>query len=94
MHVLRHLTGMSTYHVESIRDLVLYLGSSLMQYSASIVRGQQRVILAGCFSGEAEDQAWGVSTTETQPVSTLNYEAEADTRVWLHMYYVVSTHVL
>ena len=47
------------------RDLVLYLGSSLIQYSASIVRGQQRVILAGCFPGEAEDQAWAVSTTET-----------------------------
>ena len=68
------------------RDLVLYLGSSLMRYSASMVRGQQRVILARCFPGGVEDQAWAVSTTGTQPVSTLNCGAEeADTRVWLHV---------
>ena len=44
------------------------------------------MILAGCFPGDAEDQAWAVSTTETQPLSTLNCGAEeADTCVWLHV---------
>ena len=84
IHVLRHLTGMSICHVENVkRDLVLYLGASLMQYSTSMIRGQQRVILAGCFPGEAEDQAWAVSTTGTQPLPTLN--CGADTHIWLHV---------
>ena len=30
LHVLRHLTGVSTYHVENVTETVLYLGSSLM----------------------------------------------------------------
>ena len=66
----------------------------MMQFSSSIVRGQQGVILAGCFPGEAEDQAWAVSTTETQPLSTPNCGAEADTHVWLHVLHSQSSHAL
>lgn len=70
------------------RDLVLYLGASLMQYSASMVRRQQKVILAGCFPGEAEDQAWAVC-------SNLNCGAEeADTRLWLHVLHSQYSRVL
>ena len=66
-----------------------------MQYSTSMVRGQQRVILAGCFPGESEDQAWTVSTTGTQPLPTLNCGAEeADTRIWLHVLHSQYSHAL
>ena len=46
----------------------------------------KKVILAGCFSGVEEDQAWEVTTRGAQPVPTLSCETEeADTRVWLHV---------
>ena len=47
------------------------------------LRDQQKVVLAGCFDGVEEDQAWEVGI---QPVPDFHYEAEeADTRVWLHV---------
>ena len=44
-----------------------------------------KVILAGCFSGVDDDQAWEVTTRGAQPIPTLSCEAEAETRVWLHV---------
>ena len=50
------------------------------------LRDHQKVILAGCFSGVEEDQAWEVTTRGAQPVPILSCGAEeADTRVWLHV---------
>ena len=70
------------------RALVLYLGQSFKQFAVGTcrLREHQKVILASCFSGVEEDQAWEVSTRGAQPVPTLFCEAEeADTRVWLHV---------
>ena len=68
---------------ECKRTLVLYLGQSFKQLSVDTCRlsQHQKVILAGCFSGVEEDQAWKVLQ-----VHNLSCEAEeADTRVWLHV---------
>ena len=73
---------------ECKRALVLYLGQSFKQFAVGTcrLREHQKVILAGCFSGVEEDQAWEVSTGGVQPVPTLSCGAEeADTRVWLHV---------
>ena len=73
---------------ECKRALVLYLGQSFKHLSVGTckLRGNQKVVLAGCFSGVEEDQAWEVTTGGVQPVPTLSCEAEeADTRVWLHV---------
>ncbi len=51
-------------------SLVLYLGKAFSAHAQSILRGCQKLVLAGCFSGEAEDQAWEVSMTDKQ--QTLN----------------------
>ena len=73
---------------ECKRALVLYLGQSFKQFAVGTcrLREHQKVILAGCFSGVEEDQAWKVTTGGVQPVPTLSCGAEeADTRVWLHV---------
>ena len=67
---------------------MLYLGQSFKQFAMGTCRFRehQKVILAGCFSGVEEDQAWEVTTRGAQTVPTLSCEAqEADTRVWLHV---------
>ena len=67
------------------RKLVLYLGDFFMHNAQKMLREQQRFILAGCFSGDAMDHAWVVTSQGTEPVPTLNCDAEeADTRLWLH----------
>lgn len=41
--------------------------------------------MAGCFLGDAEDQAWSITSDSREPIPILNSDAEeADTRVWLH----------
>lgn len=40
------------------RKLVLYLGEAFMKNTRKLLRGRQMFILAGCFLGDAEDQAW------------------------------------
>ncbi len=45
-------------------------------------RGQQKVILAGCFSGDAEDQAWSITSYSREPMPIFNCNSEeADTRM-------------
>ena len=70
------------------RALVVHLGQSMKNHAATMckLRGQQKVILAGCFAGVEQDQAWEVGVGGAQPVPSLSCEAEeADTRVWLHV---------
>ena len=70
------------------RTLVLYLSQSFKNITESTcrLRDQQKVVLAGCFDGVEEDQAWEVGVEGVQPVPDLHCEAEeADTRVWLHV---------
>ena len=66
----------------------MYLGQSVKNHAVTMCefRGQQELVLAGCFAGVEEDQAWEVGVGGVQPVPALNCEAEeADTRVWLHV---------
>ena len=71
---------------ECKRNLVEHLGKSIMQHAPNIFRGDQKVVLAGCFTSDARDQAWELSATNAQPNPLLNCSAEeADTRIWLHV---------
>ena len=68
------------------RHLVEYLGKSIMQHAPSILHGSQKVVLAGCFTDDAQDQAWEITANDMQPNTLLNNSAEeADTRMWLHV---------
>lgn len=55
---------------ECKRHLVEHLGKSFMQHVPGILRGSQKVVLAGCFIGHAQDQAWEISASDMQPIST------------------------
>ena len=69
------------------RSIVLYLGKSLLDHSSSFLLSGQQIILAGCFVGDMEDQAWSVTSTDRQPLPHLNCQAEeADMSVWLHAF--------
>ena len=52
------------------------------------LKHDQKLILAGCLSGEMEDQAWVVTVGEMVPklteVFTSNAQ-EADKRIWRHV---------
>lgn len=77
------------------RALVVYLGQAFGQYAQSLIHGNKQLVLAGCFDGDSEDQAWVVSSSDKQPYPFLNCDAEeADTRVWLHAFKAASSRVL
>ena len=57
------------------RHLVEYLGKSIMQHAPSILLISQKVVLAGCFMGDAQDQAWEISANDMQPNPLLNSSA-------------------
>ena len=67
------------------RALVLYVGQSFFDHMPCLLRGEQKVIIAGYFQGVALDQAWEITSSSRQPVPCLCLDAEeADTRVGLH----------
>lgn len=71
---------------ECKRNLVEHLGKSIMQHAPDILHGNQKVVLAGCFTGDAQDQAWELSANNAQPNPLLNCSTEeAETRIWLHV---------
>ena len=62
----------------------MYLCKSIKNHAATMctLRGQQNVVLAGCFAVVEKDQAWKVGVGGAQPVPSLSCEAEeANTRV-------------
>ena len=69
------------------RQVGVYLGIAFLEHAPSLLRGNQKLVMAGCFQGHAEDQAWEISQEVKQPNPLLNCtEEEADTRVWLHTF--------
>ncbi len=60
-----------------------------------MLRGDQRLILAGCFQGDCKDQAWLVTSSGKKPISALKCNAEeADTKMWLHVLKSDGSHKL
>ena len=71
---------------ECKRNLVEHLGKSIMQHAPDILCGNQKVVLAGCFTGDAQDQAWELSANNAQPNPLLNGSAEEATLGYGCMY--------
>jgi len=62
-----------------------------MEHIVHKLYGNQKLILAGCFDGYAQNQAWEVSVNDQQPIPSLNSSAEeADTQIWLHVVQSIS----
>ena len=79
------------------RSLVEALGLVYLRTACSYLREGQTLVLAGCFSGEAQDDAWvfngGCSLPEPTRAYTSNAQ-EADMRLWRHVTQMQSDRIL
>ena len=79
--------------------LVQFLGQCLFRESRFWINGSQKFILSGCFSGQEDDVAWIISSSDVgtipqpEPLFHTNSE-EADHRVWMHAANCQATNVL
>ena len=55
---------------ECKRSIVEAIGLSLLQQGQSLLRGTQKLVITGCFSGENENDAWSLSLNEPIPELT------------------------
>ena len=75
-----HQTGVKFFLAGSVREL------GIISNTVLVILGEQQFILAGCVQGDAEEEAWVVTSNKKEPISTLKSDAEeADTRIWLHV---------
>lgn len=69
------------------RSLVEALGLVYLRSAQAYLKTAQILVLAGCFSGEGEDDSWVITGCHTVPTSTSMYRSnaqEADMHVWRH----------
>ena len=69
------------------RSIVEAVGLSLLQNGRFLLMGQQKLILAGCFSGSGENIAWLLQPSELFAEQLEKYYStagEADSRMWRH----------
>ena len=43
-----------------------------------MLRGQQQFVLAGCFGGDAEGEAWVLTTMSEESIATLKSDADVE----------------
>ena len=82
---------------ECKRSIVEAIGLSFLQQGRSLLRGTQKLVLSGCFSGENENDAWSLSPNESVPELTVLYHSnaeESDNRMWRHAYQSWATRIL
>ena len=63
------------------------IGLSLIQQGRFLLINRQRLLIAGCFTGDGEDLAWLICTDEITAERLLQYRSnaeEADNRIWRH----------
>lgn len=68
------------------RAITEALGWVYLHSAKNHLRGNQVLVLAGCFTGETQDDAW-IITEDTLPHSSTRFRSnaqEADMRVWRH----------
>ena len=78
------------------RLLVVYLGDAFLRISPQVLRGEQRLYIAGASDGQDRNICWYTTCRGIEEISlnlTSNAE-EADTRVWLHVLWAVGEHKL
>ena len=73
------------------------IGWTYLRTAKQHLRGGQVFVIAGCFSGDSQDDAWIITGDETLPQSTSRYRSnaqEADMRIWRHAVQSQHEHVL
>jgi hypothetical protein len=79
------------------RAIVEALGWIYFHTGRNHLRDNQRLVLAGCFSGTQEDDAWSIRGGETLPETDVRFKSnaqEADMRVWRHATQTEHRHIL
>ena len=79
------------------RSIVEAVGLALLQKGRYFLVGQQRLLLAGCFSGKGENNAWLLKEGEVsaeQPEQHYSTAEEADSRIWRHAMQSQATNIL
>ena len=79
------------------RSIVEAVGLALLQKGRYFLVGQQRLLLAGCFSGKGENNAWLLKEGEVsaeQPEQYYSTAQEADSRIWRHAMQSQATNIL
>ncbi|SMN12414.1 hypothetical protein SPBRAN_864 [uncultured Candidatus Thioglobus sp.] len=79
------------------RAIVVALGWVFLHTGKNHLQGNQTLVLAGCFSGATQDDAWIITGGGTLPQSTERFRSnaqEADMRVWRHATQTQHQHVL
>ncbi len=75
------------------------IGLAYLRKGGVLLRENQALLLAGCFSGEGEDNGWIIRPSHisaiAEPVAEYRSNAaEADTRIWRHATQTWATNVL
>ena len=79
------------------RSLVEALGWVYLRTAQRYLKEGQVIVLAGCFSGETQDDAWVITGGHSIPQPTHAYKSnaqEADMRVWRHATQTSSQQIL
>ena len=73
---------------ECKRSLVEAIGLSYLQTARLLLHPRQQLVVAGCFSGTAENTAWRITEDDLLPQPEPIYRStaqEADIRLWRHV---------
>ena len=78
------------------RSIVEAIGLALLRSGCTKVGQGHKLVLAGCFGGEATNTAWLVqNNTIPQPLPEYSTNAEeTDLRIWRHVFKTSATHIL
>ena len=79
------------------RSIVEAVGLALLQKGRYFLTGQQRLVLAGCFSGLGDNNAWLLCADEVSiehPDQYYSTAEEADIRIWRHAMQCQASNIL
>ena len=82
---------------ECKRSIVEVVGLSFLQKGQLFLTGCQNVVIAGCLSGEGENNAWAICSSEAIAEPLPQYQSnaeEADNRIWRHAIQSWATNIL
>ena len=82
---------------ECKRSIVEAVGLSFLQKGQLFLTGCQNLVIAGCLSGEGENNAWAICSSEAIAEPLPQYQSnaeEADNRIWRHAIQSWATNIL
>ena len=78
------------------QSVVEVIGLSYLVKGSMLLKADQRLIIAGCYSGENGNDAWIIHSNAMTPEIATEYHTnavEADSRIWRHAIQSQETHI-